>query len=72
MVKVVSRCWPYGKGRVICLLDAQPCVCVCRDLVVAERDGKIQELKDTISQLNLERTELITKVTYMYIVYVYM
>ena len=36
---------------------------MCRDLVVSERDGRIQELKDTISQLNLERTELITKVS---------
>ena len=29
---------------------------------MTERDAKVQELKDNISQLNLERTELITKV----------
>ena len=67
MVKVVTR-----ENRNTVRVVTSACS-VHRDLVVSERDGKIQELKDTISQLNLERTELITKVTlhhrltYMYV-----
>ena len=34
-----------------------------RESVVSECEVKIQELKDTISQLNLEKTELVTKVS---------
>ena len=36
-----------------------------RESVVSECEGKIQELKETISQLNLEKTELVTKVISM-------
>ena len=31
-----------------------------------EQEGEVQELKNNISQLQLERTELITKVTHQY------
>ena len=35
--------------------------CLCREELVRELEGQVQEMKDSVSQLQLERTELHTK-----------
>ena len=44
--------------------SSSPTFSLTRESQVKELEGEVQELKNNISQLQLERTELITKVTY--------
>ena len=67
----------YGGPAFVCGCCCQEnvlCVCVsstCREGEVRELERQVQEMRETVTQLQLERTELHTKV-YIYVSYIYM